>query len=143
MRKPRRPAPLLPIGKWKPGYYLIAYGDFTTEIYGRTNAGLGITMSVRPSPAGVRPAEWSLTHLGSGHRVCIIAAAEVEAFAIADDIAGAGDWSFDGLFGWQNRDPELMDRLGAILVRHGKCLSRAGSGQANENAARLIVEARA
>lgn len=104
--------------------------------------GLGIRKVSAPSPKGRRKAVWSLTHIGSGHRVGTLHGDAATAFPVATEIALAGDWTFDGLTGWKNQFPDVEERLGEIIARHSKVFTHTGSGQGNEDVARAIAMAR-
>jgi len=141
-RRKRRLAPgLSAIGAWMPQTYLIAadWGPF--EVVGRVYAGLGMKQLWPASPKGRRPAAWSLDHLGTGHRIFVIKAHETEAFTIAGAVAEMTDWDFNGLYGWKNRDPDLMDRVYAFIDSHPEITRRSGPG--DEGVASEIALARA
>jgi hypothetical protein len=126
-----------------PGDFLMATLIGPKTQYGRVASGLAMTMLWEGSPKGKRPPAWSLTHLGTGHRVCVIEACEAEAFQIATEILVLTDWGFDGLLGWQNQDPKLIEKLDAMRGRYPKALHpRSGSVGCHE-AAVAIAEARA
>jgi len=112
-RKGRTRIPLSVIGAWQPDTFLIATVGGVAPQIGWTCRGLGLAQLLRRSPP-----VWIVTHLGTGHTVCQITAHEATAFAIADQIAGLGNWGFDGLTGWRNRDPDMMQRLHAVLKLH-------------------------
>ena len=130
---------------WDPADFLIA--DTWSEagfhkVAGYAHLGLGIHMIIKGSPKGRRPPLWSLRHLGSGHTVCMIEGKVAVAFAIASEIAECGDWSFDGLKGYVNVDPEIPEKFRTIYAKYPKAIRR-GSGPQNENSARAIAVARA
>jgi hypothetical protein len=139
----RRPAPLSAIGGWKPQSYLIAIGDFTTEIFGRVSGGLGM-LQVRGCAArdATKP-EWSLTHVGTGHRVCLIRATEVEAFAIATEIAALTNWDFVGVDGWKSRDSAMPRKVRSFARRYGDKVILGTGGPQDRTLARQVAEARA
>lgn len=60
---------------------------------------------------------WSLSHLGSGHRIAILHGDVATAFPIASEIAEAGDWEFDSLHGWKDRFPDAKEKVDEILAR--------------------------
>lgn len=72
----------------------------------------------------------------------MIEAHETEAFRIADQIVGLTDWTFDGLDGWKNTDPDLMQKLGALLELLGRKI-RCGGGMQDSEGARAIAYAKA
>lgn len=142
-RRRRRPLPIGAIGPWRPGYYMSACWGDVEQSPGRIHAGLAMSFTFAGSPKGRRPPVWTLTHLGSGHVVCNIEAHEAEAFAIATEIAECGDWDFDGLKGYLNRDPDLPEKFRALMQKHGKRVVRSGGGRQSEAAAMAISMARA
>ena len=129
--------PFSVIGAWQPDTFLIATWRGVAKQIGRTYAGLGMAQLLHMFP----PTGWILTHLGTGHEVCQITAHEPQAFALADQIAALGDWDFDGLEGWRNRDPDLMQRLHAFLKLHPEA-TRSGLNNHYEEFAREIAMAR-
>lgn len=131
---------------WAPQKFLVAVGwstDGTHEISGYAYRGLGLAMTIKGSPKGRRAPRWTLTHLGSGHAVCAIIGHVKDAFPIATEIAECGDWSFDGLTGWKNVDPELADKFSAIRTKHAKLIKSGGNGSRSEAIASAIAIARA
>jgi hypothetical protein len=99
-------------------------------------------MVIKASPKGRRPPTWRLTHLGSGHAIASIVGTTARTFPIASEIAECGDWSFEGLEGWKNVEPDLPQKLVDIAERHKKyCKVRAGGG-GNAEIARSIAMAR-
>jgi hypothetical protein len=62
-----------------------------------------------------------------------------EAFVIASEIADAGDWEFDGLYGWRNRDPELPEKVFAIMAKYPKALYRPDGASSDESAQAIAV----
>ena len=133
---------------WEPADLLIAYPDGPVKRPGYEHGGLGMWLELRASPKGKRRDKWSLTHLGTGLRVCHIHGRVADAFPIASRIAAAFDWTFDGIGGWKNRDPEFPDKLVKLLGTFGKDVSRGPSGmnqygECYHRVARQIAEARA
>lgn len=129
---------------WEPADFLVADSWSNIgyhKVAGYSYRGLGIHM-IR-SPKGRRPPTWSLCHLGSGHTVCLIDGRVAVAFAIASEIAECGDWSFDGLKGWINVDPEIPEKCKVIMAKYPKATRRATGGNHSENSARAIALARA
>lgn len=127
---------------WQPGDFDIAMYDMTSTRTGYVYRGLGLHQVSKASPKGRRPPQWKLTHLGSGHCVCIIGGLVADAFPIATEIAECADWSFDGLNGWRNMDPDLPQKLSNLLAKYPKRCRRATGGTRNEEVARRIAMAR-
>ena len=109
---------------------------------GVTRAGLGLRLVVPASPKGRRPAIWSLTHLNSGHRIATLHGDAAAVRQVADAVAELGDWTFGGLDGWRNVDPELPARLGQLVERFPKVL-RFGGPERDRDQATAITLARA
>ncbi len=127
---------------WKPATFLKAFPEEPIEAVGLVYRGLGLDMTMKGSPKGRRSPTWSLTHLGTGHRVCLIFGQDADVLPIATEIAECGDWIFHDLDGWQNLDPELMDKFQAIIAKHGKKCSKTG-GPSDREIARQIATRRA
>jgi hypothetical protein len=125
-----------------PGEFLIAesFADRRKEA-GYTYRGLGLYLLQRGSPKGRRPPKWCLVHLGSGHTVCYINGHVKDGFPLASEIAECGDWTFDGLTGWRNVDPEIPAKFHAIREAHPKAIELSNGGS-SEEAARAVVMAR-
>lgn len=117
---------------WKPASFKIAVPPEPRIVAGYEYRGLGLHMSMRPSPKGQRPPTWDLSHLNSGHRVLSIKGNVADAFPIATEIAECGDWTFDGLDGWRNVEPELPEKVVAIAARYAKRCTLRGAGGHDE-----------
>lgn len=102
---------------WEPDRYMVAsaLGE-PQEVAGYSYRGLGLHLVNAPSPKGRRPGVWSLTHLNSGHRIAFVLGNVPTALAAAAKVAKLGEWDFEGVSGWRNRDPELPARLGALIA---------------------------
>lgn len=129
---------------WKAQGFLVAdiWNEKPRRVAGYVYRGLGLQLLIKASPKGRRPPTWGLTHLGSGHTVCMITGHVATAFPIAFEIAQCGDWDFDGLNGWINRDPELPKKVRSILDKHLKVI-KIGAGGSSDAAARAVAMARA
>lgn len=130
---------------WKPEHFQTASAGGAYVRYGYVYRGLGLYRMFQGSPKGRRPPTWCLVHLGSGHAVVNIVGHVADAFPVAGEIAECGDWTFDSLDGWKNRDLELPVKVRAIIARHPKKrFQRTGElGQQNEAVAAEIARARA
>ena len=128
---------------WQETTFLIATRNGPDERRGFIYRGLGVFKVLPSSLKGRRPPRWSVTHLGSGHQVALIDAHMVEAFNIATEIAECGEWDFDSLEGWRDRDPTLLKKRDAILLRHGEKCPEHRREEKNHDVARAIAEARA
>jgi hypothetical protein len=59
---------------------------------------------------------WQLTHINTGHAICVMRGrTELEARVIGRKFTDLTDWSFEGLSGWQNRDPALRDKIATLV----------------------------
>ncbi len=101
---------------WADARYEVA-ANKPMVIDGFAYRGLGMHL-VRQGQMFLSVPMWCLTHLGSGHGLCLIAGHTREAFGIATEIAECGDWDFTGLQGWENRDPQLADKFRIVVTRH-------------------------
>lgn len=126
---------------WAKQNFLVARMFGAETVSGFVYAGLGMHKAIRGSPKGRRPPTWMLTHLGSGHVIARISAHMAEAFEIATQIAEVGDWDWDGLEGYRNKDPEIKYKLLAMTLPKSCQIRLSGAG--NEDAAREIAMARA
>lgn len=125
--------------KWTAAKYLLATPVQPTDVSGRTYRGLGLHQAGRGSPKGKRPPWWALTHLATGHRVCRIDAHEDEALKIATLIAECGDWTFEGLDGWKNSDPELKEKAAAMMQTFPGRISIGVAGHHTEIAHKIAT----
>ncbi|PXW76001.1 hypothetical protein C7451_106165 [Blastomonas natatoria] len=126
---------------WKPETFKVAMPYGPADVPGYTYRGLGLHLIMQQSPKGRRPAMWSLSHLGSGHRIAIINGNVATAFPIASEIAEAGDWEFDSLHGWKDRFPDAKEKVDEILARSK--IGKRGSGIGySEETAQQIAQSR-
>lgn len=59
--------------------------------------------------------KWLLIHVRSGHAIVRLDLPEIEAIAVATEIAELGDWTFESLQGWQNHQPLLPGKMQALV----------------------------
>lgn len=134
------------MSEWVRCRFLIALPEGPAERDGYSYRWLGLHQVRPPSPKGRRPPWFSLTHIGSGHRVCLINARLDAAKMIATEIAECGEWAFDGVDGWKNIDPSLRDKCIALFEKFGKAVEFLGAGGNRDprsaEVARQIVTAR-
>jgi hypothetical protein len=101
--------------KWVMGSYMEARKSGLCEVRGYLYRGLGVRMiHPRASLQGYPTARWCLTHVNTAHSVAFINAEADRAMEIATAVAEAGDWSFSGLKGYENMDPNLIARCVAL-----------------------------
>lgn len=147
-RRRARPIPERPSGFnwWQPGSYEVAaplgqietVNGFTCRGLGLHRASLARARYVRKDGTRKTYETWVVTHLNTGHAVRgFVDTPAAHAFVLASDLADLADWTFDGLQGWQNTDPELPDKLAAWHARHSLGARPGGLG-ANDDIARAI-----
>lgn len=108
---------------------------------------LGITAALGLTYRGIglyfdREAEnFDVLHLGSGHRLASIRGRDrALAKELAGQIADLGDWTFDGLDGWRNSDPQIIDRLRALMAKHPDEIIQHPANQSPQGAQRVAQE---
>jgi hypothetical protein len=128
---------------WASAKFPLAYNWGVVNTAGYIYRGLGLSFD-RKGNKRRRPL-WTLSHLGSGHRVAHIEGKVAEAFPIATEIAECGDWdAFEMPSGWRNVDPELPTKLLAIVQRHrDRCMIVSGDPDPNsDDIARMVISLR-
>lgn len=66
---------------------------------------------------------WVLIHLATGFGVVGLRGLNMlEAMVIASEVATAGDWKFESLSGWQNRDPQLGSKVQVLVRLYEPCV---------------------
>lgn len=126
---------------WQPAQYPIATVDGVRTVTGYVYRGLGMHVAVAASPKGRRPPRWSLTHLGSGHKLCNIDGDRGVAFPLASEVAQCGNWQFAGLRGYMSRDAALRERVAEIIARHRECSPGVVCGPNEERAREIAARA--
>ncbi len=101
---------------WTLQKFLTATPDGVKEVDGYVYKGLGVTLSVAGN--GLLPPLWRITHLGSGHPLAHIKAPQERAVEVATELAECADWDFMGLYGWKNRDPQIVQKVDAIKAKY-------------------------
>lgn len=127
---------------WEPGVFLVANEYGPVEEDGFLYRSLGMFQVTRGSPKGRRPPRWSLTHLGTGHRIVLIEAHTAQAFEIATEFAECTDWDFNSTQGWRDRDPDLMSKLTDLFAKY-PAADRNGGRMGSEKVAQQIARMRA
>lgn len=129
---------------WKPETVHIATHHGAVPRAGYVYRGLGLWQMHGQSPKGRRPAEWDLLHLNTGLTLARLKGSVAEVFPIATEVAEAGDWTFDGPYGWKNQFPDASQKVREIIGRHQK-RAKVTSGPAvegTERAARAVLAIR-
>ena len=129
-----------PASRWTKESFLIAGIAGPVMRRGWTYRGLSLHKLQEGSPKGRRKARRTVSHLNSGHRLISITADEELVFSIATELAEAGDWTFEGLYGWKNQFPDAPDVVATLTTRH-RCVSHGGGGS-YEGIAQQIAAAR-
>lgn len=125
---------------WKSEDFLIAAPGGPSSRHGFVYRGLGVHKIIGASPRGRRPPLWSVTHLGSGHRVGNIHAHIVRAFDIATMVAECVEWDWNGLDGYRNIEPDLAQKLRDFVNQFGKEFAlTSGSGYDKESALEIAM----
>lgn len=126
---------------WKPQKVLksVSWQSKPWQVEAYVYKGLALRIEINGSPKGRRKPTWSLMHIGSGHNVCLITGTAADVFPVAAEIADECDWSFGGLSGWKNQDPELPKKVIAWMKRHP--ITSRLHGQQNEGQASQIAKA--
>lgn len=126
---------------WTLETYAVAAGKGTKLVQGMTMKGLGMHIVRQHIPFAQTPV-YAITHLGSGHTVCMIEAQDKQASMIVAELLMAGDWEFDGLKGWENMSPDLAERVQGIFRRH-QSVVRAAADKPDDKIARQVARGRA
>lgn len=103
---------------WTPSEFLVGFPGGPQVRHGYVYQGLG--MYICSTASRKIPPEWALTHLNSGHLIVLIKGFVMTAFPVATQIADCADWSFSGVDGWRNQDPEFPQKIIAIVRRNSK-----------------------
>ena len=119
MRWPSRPNRPAGFDAWTPARFLIAQATGAEAIDGYELEGLGLALLSRVTARyrrrdGTRRVDetWSVYHLNTGHMVRSFRQANArDAFTWATSLVALTDWTFEGLDGWRNRDPQVPDKL--------------------------------
>ncbi len=131
--------------QWETATFDIAYaGDLIIVVRGYQYRGLGIDLRstskaryIRKDGTRLIRYRWVVSHLNSGHLVRGLECAPTQAFDLASELAKMSDWTFDGLDGWKNLDPELPKKMAAWHARH-RLVARQYGGGLHEGVAREI-----
>lgn len=126
---------------WQKGVFFVAREHQPIQSTGHVYRGLGLTLIQPASPKGRRRPVWNLIHLGSGHLIIRIKENVGPAFAIATEIAQAGDWTFDGIHGWKNQFPDVYEKIAVIRDKYPKRF-QGGVGNPSTEAAYAVMMAR-
>ena len=140
---PEGPAPGPP---WQPAEFDVAGGLGTIDrVRGWEYRGLGLFL-ISQLKARYRRKDgtrklyqtWSATHLNTGHAVCTFRDLPFQTMlAAATDLAEMADWSFDGLEGWRNVEPEMGDKLAAWHSRHALGAQPGGGHRCQDSAVKI------
>lgn len=113
---------------WKREKIKLASKDGCTEMDGVTQGGLGMVI-LRPVKSLLGPPpQIAVIHLGSGHQIALIEADYGKAAEITAELLACGDWEFNGLEGYNNQSPEIVEKMDKVLIRHHRHLVFNGRG---------------
>jgi hypothetical protein len=117
--------------RWQRERFKVACGvgshGYAEEVAGYTYRGLGLHWAM----------DWAITHLNTGHVLCYCRGGIKRSFAAATELAERFDWSFDGLQGWRNLDPEMSGKVLLWMRANPDCYRT--TGQQHEAVARRIA----
>lgn len=99
----------------KRDFYIAEIGGKPRAVNGFVRCWLGLSIAINGSPKGRRPPVWSLTQIGTGHRVCLLRGQAETVIPVATKIGNLVDWEFYGLDGWKNIDSDLPTKVVEIL----------------------------
>lgn len=130
---------------WKREAFLRALKDRPAPVSyaGFTYLGLGLNMVQVRSEKHHRATKWCLTHLGSGHAIAFIKGEMKTVFPIATELAELIDWTFTGLTGWKQTEPQMPNIVEHWLQAHDGVVERLeihNSFTRNETLAEQISE---
>ena len=126
---------------WTAGKFLASRGDRKPkELQGWILSGLGLHCMAAPVPDLPMPPIWAIYHIGSGHVVSFLIAPKDDAFRLATEVAHLGDWSFDGLNGWQNVAPQLWDGLQEMMASNPSAMPNVPRNPSEQGAHKVLEE---
>lgn len=136
-----------PTAPWRPARFKIG-GPVIYEVAGWELNGLGLDLRtcwrgrhVRKDGTRLVSTTWMTTHLNTGHSVRVFRGEPCElVFRAATDLALLADWTFQGLEGWRNTDPDIQDKLEAWHRRWEFAAEPAGMGRHEETARAIGME---
>jgi len=126
------------IGHWQPGKFKVCTGSGPKLVIGWLWNGCAMRCIghdyVRRVPV------WTLTHIGAGTRLALIHAQGEAAFGIADQFVNLGDWSYTGLHGYKNTDPDLMERFDRLYdeLQQRGLVSKPGQSAVDDEVQQVI-----
>ncbi|KQU47393.1 hypothetical protein ASG67_14120 [Sphingomonas sp. Leaf339] len=95
---------------------------------------------VAPARDFPMPLIWAIYHVGSGHIVTFLIGTASDAFKIATEVSCLGDWSFDGLTGWQNLAPQIWNDLQEMIARNPGIMPNVKRHPNEEGAHKVLQE---
>lgn len=124
---------------WQPGSFVFASQDGHAKprrADGVQYRGLALINSGRRN-------EWAILHVNTGFTLCfLLRALPSKAVEIATEFAECGDWDFSGPNGWQNLEPELMERCLEISERYGAHVDWGDGDAGSAEVAQAVAAAR-
>jgi hypothetical protein len=83
---------------------------------------------------------WFMVHISSGHVIFKFFNDQTRAFYLAEKLMKDTDWTFDGVDGWRNRDPELLNKLQTFYSRHFLDIDTQIQQERNPEMAKEVLE---
>lgn len=110
---------------------VVEYDGFTNGV------GLGVFLEAAADPPGAGDDWlddiWCICHLNTGHAVARVEGQRIAAFQIGEELAGIGDWTFTGIEGWKNLQPDLPQKVAETVrayTKRGAFMTNRDSSQA-------------
>ena len=86
---------------------------------------------------------WRLIHLGSGLNIAVLRGDVRAVFPVASEVAECGDFTlFDLPDGWRQTDPDLQDKVKAILAQHPSVVVAKAPNKGTAEDTRAMIAAR-
>jgi hypothetical protein len=83
---------------------------------------------------------WFMVHISSGHAIFKFFNDQTRAFYLAEKLMKDTDWTFDGVDGWRNRDPELLNKLQTFYSLHFLDIDTQIQQERNPEMAKEVLE---
>lgn len=97
---------------WEKAQFPTSLRDRIQEVFGWVDRRAGVGLYINQMD------EWWFVHLNTGHGVCKMVGTLLQVLPLATELKEVTDWTFDGVTGWKNRDPDLPRKIGEIWARN-------------------------